>query len=461
MSELKVNTINPSSGTVLNTNALDFVLGNSGQSNTLIVSSATNENLATVDGSFRIYTTDGTVKSTYGYKSSGPSESLGTVSAHNLNLITNNLTRLTVQSGGDVVIPGGGRLGVGMNPAVVGQVISSSYAWDGITRNSIYNSSTGVGALAAYHVNNNYCNGYFGLYGTGHSTYPSTLAVESDTSAAGGIVIRSSHPTAPIRFLTSNSAYERMRIDATGNVGIGTNSPNATLQIDGADGTLQGLFVNQNGTDVDTLAGTLSQMWTRAPVHLKMAGTSTTRLLLGGVTGGAAGIQSSNANGAGSLPLVIQPFGGSVGIGTTGPVAKLDVVGSIKSDTALVLGGATFAAPSGTAPLYGVRAWVRFTYHTVNGTSTQAQGNVSGVTRNGVGDYTISFATPLPANYAVAGAGNENNGGNTGGGGGVYQVAINLWSNAAAGTTSCRITLANIDSNNTTDPEVCSLMFVG
>lgn len=459
MSELKVNTINPSSGTVLNTNALDFVLGNSGQSNTLIVSSATNENLATVDGSFRIYTTDGTVKSTYGYKSSGPSESLGTVSAHNLNLITNNLTRLTVQSGGDVVIPGGGRLGVGMNPAIVGQVISSSYTWNGMTRISVYNSDTGTNAMAAYHLNNNFCNGYVGIYGTGNSSYKNAVSLEADVNANGGVFLYSGNTTAPIRFI--NYGGERMRIDATGNVGIGTNSPNATLQIDGADGTVQGLFVNQNGTDPNTLAGTLSQMWTRAPVHLKMAGTSTTRLLLGGVTGGAAGIQSSNANGAGSLPLVIQPFGGSVGIGTTGPVAKLDVVGSIKSDTALVLAGATFAAPSGTAPLYGVRAWVRFTYHTVNGTSTQAQGNVSGVTRNGVGDYTISFATPLPANYAVAGAGNENNGGNTGGGGGVYQVAINLWSNAAAGTTSCRITLANIDSNNNTDPEVCSLMFVG
>ena len=45
--------------------------------------------------------------------------------------------------------------------------------------------------------------------------------------------------------------------------------------------------------------------------------------------------------------------------------------------------------------------------------------------------------------------------------GGVYQVAVNLYSNATATTTSCRITLANIDAAANTDPEVCSVIFVG
>lgn len=55
---------------------------------------------------------------------------------------------------------------------------------------------------------------------------------------------------------------------------------------------------------------------------------------------------------------------------------------------------------SGSAPIYACRAWVNF-----NGTGTvaiRASGNVSSITDNGVGDYTVNFTTAMPdANYAV------------------------------------------------------------
>jgi hypothetical protein len=55
---------------------------------------------------------------------------------------------------------------------------------------------------------------------------------------------------------------------------------------------------------------------------------------------------------------------------------------------------------SGTAPLYAARAWVNF-----NGTGTvaiRASGNVSSITDNGNGNYTVNFTTAMPdANYAV------------------------------------------------------------
>lgn len=57
---------------------------------------------------------------------------------------------------------------------------------------------------------------------------------------------------------------------------------------------------------------------------------------------------------------------------------------------------------SGAAPIFACRAWVNF-----DGTVAPAikgSGNVSSITKNGAGDYTINFATPLPdANYAVHG----------------------------------------------------------
>jgi hypothetical protein len=56
---------------------------------------------------------------------------------------------------------------------------------------------------------------------------------------------------------------------------------------------------------------------------------------------------------------------------------------------------------SGSAPIYACRAWVNF-----NGTGTvaiRASGNVSSITENGVGDYTVNFTTAMQdANYSVA-----------------------------------------------------------
>lgn len=55
---------------------------------------------------------------------------------------------------------------------------------------------------------------------------------------------------------------------------------------------------------------------------------------------------------------------------------------------------------SGSAPMYACRAWVNF-----NGTGTvaiRASGNVSSITDNGAGDYTVNFANSMPdANYSV------------------------------------------------------------
>ena len=85
---------------------------------------------------------------------------------------------------------------------------------------------------------------------------------------------------------------------------------------------------------------------------------------------------------------------GNVGIGTSSPAEQLHITGNFR------IGSAVQSTPSGSAPLYSCRAWVNF-----NGTGTvaiRASGNVTSITDNGTGNYTLNFTTAMPdANYAT------------------------------------------------------------
>ena len=86
------------------------------------------------------------------------------------------------------------------------------------------------------------------------------------------------------------------------------------------------------------------------------------------------------------------------------------------------------------ATAYGCRAWVNF-----NGTGTvaiRASGNVSSITDNGTGDYTVNFTTAMvDANYAISGSGAQDNTGS--------QSVLNLYSNTARLVGSARINTVN------------------
>ena len=94
--------------------------------------------------------------------------------------------------------------------------------------------------------------------------------------------------------------------------------------------------------------------------------------------------------------------------GTNGiSTPDLESAGPVTGTTAtfsgnVTLGSSVLATPTGSAPSYTCRAWVNF-----NGTGTvaiRASGNVSSITDNGVGDYTVNFTNAMPdANYVWAG----------------------------------------------------------
>jgi len=110
----------------------------------------------------------------------------------------------------------------------------------------------------------------------------------------------------------------------------------------------------------------------------------------------------------GNKPTAVPLTSADIQDGTIG-IADLSATGT-KDSTTFLRGDNTFNTPSvaslstasGSAPSYSARAWVNF-----NGTGTVAireSGNVSSITDNGAGNYTVNFTTAMPdANYSAIG----------------------------------------------------------
>ena len=92
-----------------------------------------------------------------------------------------------------------------------------------------------------------------------------------------------------------------------------------------------------------------------------------------------------------------------------------------------------------TTTVYGVRAWIKF-----DGEGTVAingNGNISALTDNGTGDYTVTFSTAMPdTNYAVVGMGSAN------GGNGAVGVKTSSHTPVLYSTTQCNF--CNSSTNN-------------
>lgn len=107
------------------------------------------------------------------------------------------------------------------------------------------------------------------------------------------------------------------------------------------------------------------------------------------------------------------------------------------------------AAQSNNLPVFQVRAWVSF--DGADG-SINASGNVASVTRNGTGDYTIAFNTPMPdGNYAVCGWAKD-----SGSGGSI--TFIGAYANGLKSTTQLQIRAE--EGSGAPDPPEVTVMVV-
>jgi hypothetical protein len=108
----------------------------------------------------------------------------------------------------------------------------------------------------------------------------------------------------------------------------------------------------------------------------------------------------------------------------------------------------TIVGQSGVYPEYKCRAWVNF-----NGTGTvaiRAAGNVSSITDNGAGDYTVNFTTAMPnANYAVTHALSST--------GANYHIAVVISTNTSAMRFATRYVTSFIGDTANQDSPINSI----
>jgi hypothetical protein len=140
--------------------------------------------------------------------------------------------------------------------------------------------------------------------------------------------VRDASPLSHLGFFTRNAASvyaEKMRIDGTGNIGIGTSSPNVRLDVYGSTSGLHPSTSNATTT-----------------VNLRInrgdAGLNVMDFGMDGSSPFGGWIQVTAKNDySNTYPLLLNPNGGAVGIGTSNPSGALHVLGNSATNYPIVI----------------------------------------------------------------------------------------------------------------------------
>jgi hypothetical protein len=156
--------------------------------------------------------------------------------------------------------------------------------------------------------------------------------VALQTTDATNSTFRISHPSAAVTLLSGGSSQhlalgtgfaEKMRIDSSGNVGIGTTSPGSPLTID-TGGTADALRIgNSAGTDTFIRLGSTGTNTDTHGVIKYDKDDNYLSLVVAGESHGGGGILIAN--------------GGNVGIGTSSPSSKLHIAENASGTTDMLI----------------------------------------------------------------------------------------------------------------------------
>ncbi|MBL7672435.1 MAG: tail fiber domain-containing protein [Bdellovibrionaceae bacterium] len=302
--------------------------------------------------------------------------------------------------------------------------------WTTAGSNIYYNTgSVGIGtATPAYPldvVGNIQTSGLVRTTSSGYGLYHTNGAIQLSSYLGGGYGVFGMDSGHKLAFQTS--AAERMTIAATGEVGIGTTTPGAPLDVKGAI-RLSGATSGYAGFQPAAVAG--SMVWTLPTADgangdfLKTDGSGNLSWAAGGggLTGTTAGTYTTLGTNAGGSALGHTAIGVQAAFGYSGQYSTFlgynagGAGGSGSYNTALGYGAASTSAITGS-------------YNTALGYNTSIGANSHGValgsaaTVTGHGGVAIGAGASAPANTVVIGSNNA----------GTFQERLRISSSGKAG----------------------------
>ena len=125
---------------------------------------------------------------------------------------------------------------VGIGTSAPGYILDCSQSANTDVAVNVTNSNASSGAIAEFRASNGTNSAWYGIGGTGYTPYaqirPNGAAIY--TSSAAGIGLSADNASGYITFGTGSGATERMRLDSSGRLGIGTSSPSdSVLDVNG------------------------------------------------------------------------------------------------------------------------------------------------------------------------------------------------------------------------------------